>query len=53
MPEKPEPAVSARRSVRTGHLVGLICGKQQKLLKRHLAAGHELTSNQYRETIEL
>jgi predicted transcriptional regulator len=52
-PEKPEPAVSLRRSVRPDHLVCLICGKKQKLLKRHLAAEHELTPDQYRETFGL
>jgi predicted transcriptional regulator len=51
--EKPEPAVSVRRSVRPDHLVCLICGKKQKLLKRHLAAEHELTPDQYRETFGL
>jgi predicted transcriptional regulator len=35
--EKPEPAVSVRRSVRPDHLVCLIRGKKQKLLKRRLA----------------
>jgi predicted transcriptional regulator len=51
--EKPEPAVSVRRSVRPDHLVCLICGQKQKLLKRHLAVEHELTPNQYRETFGL
>src|SRR5918994_1051720 len=51
--EKPEPAVSVRRSVRPDHPVCLICGKKQKLLKRHLAVEHELTPNQYRETFGL
>ena len=51
--EKPEPAVSVRRSVRPDHLVCLICGKKQKLLKRHLAVEHELTPHQYRETFGL
>jgi predicted transcriptional regulator len=51
--EKPEPAVSVRRSVRPDHLVCLICGRKQKLLKRHLAVEHELTPNQYRETFGL
>ena len=41
--EKPEPAVSVRRSVQPDHLACLICGKKQKLLKRHLAVEHELT----------
>ena len=52
-PSKPEPAVPVRRSVRPDHLVCLICGKKQKLLKRHLAVEHELTPNQYRETFGL
>jgi predicted transcriptional regulator len=51
--EKPEPAVSVRRSIRPDHLVCLICGRKQKLLKRHLAVEHELTPNQYRETFGL
>ena len=51
--ERPEPAVSVRRSVRPDHLVCLICGKKQKLLKRHLAVEHELTPNQYRDSFGL
>ena len=51
--EKPEPAVSVRRSVRPDHLVCLICGKKQKLLKRHLTVEHELTPDQYRATFGL
>ena len=53
MPNRPEPAVSVRRSVRPDHLVCLICGKKQKLIKRHLAVEHELTPNQYRESFGL
>ena len=52
-PERPEPVVSARRSVRPDHLVCLVCGKKQKLLKRHLAVEHELTPEQYRESFGL
>ena len=51
--ERPEPAVSVRSSVRPDHLVCLICGKKQKLLKRHLAVEHELTPNQYRDSFGL
>ena len=51
--EKLEPALSVRRSVRPDHLVCLICGKKQKLLRRHLAVEHELTPDQYRETFGL
>jgi predicted transcriptional regulator len=46
--ERSEPAVSVRRSVRPDHLVCLICGKPQKMLKRHLAARHELSPAEYR-----
>jgi len=53
MLEEPEPAVPVRRSVRPDHLVCLICGKKQKLLKRHLAIEHELTPKQYRATFGL
>ena len=41
--EKPEPAVSVRRSIRPDQLVCLVCGKPQKMLKRHLAVQHGLT----------
>jgi predicted transcriptional regulator len=51
--EKLQPAVPVRRSVRPDHLVCLICGKKQKLLRRHLAVEHELTPDQYRETFGL
>lgn len=52
-PEKPEPAVSVRRSISPNHITCLICGKKQKLLKRHLAAEHNLTPVEYRELFEL
>ena len=51
--EKPEPAVSVRRSIRPDHLVCLVCGKPQKMLKRHLAVRHELTPAEYRERFGL
>ena len=51
--KKPEPVVPVRRSVRPDHLVCLICGKKQKLLKRHLAGEHELTPDDYRQKFGL
>ncbi len=51
--EKSEPAVSVRRSVRPDHLVCLVCGKPQKMLKRHLAVQHELSPAEYRERFGL
>jgi predicted transcriptional regulator len=53
MLEKPEPAVSVGRSIRPDHLVCLICGKPQKILKRHLAVQHDLTPAEYRERFGL
>lgn len=52
-PAKPEPVVSIRRSVSRDSITCLICGKQQKLLKRHLAVAHDLSPSGYRELFEL
>lgn len=49
-PARPEPAVSVRRSVRDDHLV---CGKQQKILRRHLAVVHQLSPQDYRDLFGL
>ena len=48
-PAKPEPAVPVRRSIQEDHLVCLVCGKQQKTLRRHLDIAHQLTPEAYRE----
>ena len=54
LPERePGLAVSVRRSIRPDHLVCLVCGKLQKMLKRHLAVQHELTPAEYRERFGL
>ena len=53
VPAKPEPAVPVRRSVSPDQITCLICGKKQKLLKRHLAVAHGLTPDQYREQFGL
>ena len=52
-PEKPIPAVSIKRSVREDEIICLICGKPQKMLKRHLTTRHELTPDQYRAMFNL
>jgi predicted transcriptional regulator len=52
-PAKLKPAVPVRRSLTPDHLVCLVCGKRQKMLKRHLAAEHGLTPGQYRELFGL
>jgi predicted transcriptional regulator len=51
--EKPEPAVPVRRSIQPDHLVCLVCGQTQKVLKRHLAVQHNLTPTQYRQRFGL
>jgi predicted transcriptional regulator len=50
---KPEPAVPVRRSIASDHLVCLVCGKKQKLLKRHLMVEHSLTPDEYRKLFDL
>jgi predicted transcriptional regulator len=52
-PVKPEPAVPVRRSIHDNHLVCLVCGKQQKTLRRHLGVAHQLTPEAYREQFGL
>jgi predicted transcriptional regulator len=52
-PAKPEPAVPVRRSVHDNHLVCLVCGRQQKILRRHLEVAHQLTPEAYREQFGL
>ncbi len=52
-PVKPTPAVPINRSVRKQDIVCLVCGQPQKLLKRHLAATHELTPADYRDLFDL
>ena len=45
----PEPAVSIRSSVKPDHVVCLECGKKMKMLKRHLATDHGMTTEDYRQ----
>jgi predicted transcriptional regulator len=52
-PETRVRAVSVRASVKRDHLVCMICGARQKLLKRHLSAAHGLTPAGYREEFAL
>lgn len=47
------PAVPIRSSVGKDYVTCLICGKRQKTLKRHLAAAHGVTSQEYREMFGL
>ena len=52
-PEKPIPAVSVRRSVKEDHIVCLVCGQKQKMVKRHLQTAHNLSPDAYRELFDL
>jgi predicted transcriptional regulator len=52
-PERPEPAVPVRRSVGRDRLICLVCGKKQKMLKRHLAVRHQLSPDEYRGRFDL
>jgi len=51
--EKPIPAVPVRRSVKKDHIVCLVCGQEQKMIKRHLRNAHELSPDAYRELFDL
>ena len=44
-----EPAVSIRASVKPDHVTCLECGRQMKMLKRHLSADHGLSVDEYRQ----
>ena len=46
--EKPTPAIPIKRSIQPDAIICLVCGKPQKMLKRHLATQHELTPDAYR-----
>lgn len=52
-PEKQEPAVSIRSSVKPDALTCLVCGAKMKMLKRHIATEHGLTPAQYRQAWSL
>jgi predicted transcriptional regulator len=47
--EKAEPKVSIRSSVKPDYVVCLECGRKQKMLKRHLSTGHQMTPAEYRQ----
>jgi predicted transcriptional regulator len=53
LPARAEPAVLVRRSVGKDHLICLVCGQKQKMLKRHLATRHQLSPADYRERYDL
>ena len=47
-PQRPEPAVSVRASVKPDFLICLEDGKKLKMLRRHLMTHYQMTPEQYR-----
>lgn len=47
--ERPEPAVSVRKSITPDYLICLEDGKKLKMLKRHLKTSYNLSPEEYRE----
>ena len=47
--EKPQPAVSIRRSITPDFIVCLEDGRKLKMLKRHLSTAYGMTPEEYRE----
>ena len=47
--ERPQPAVSIRRSITPEYIICLEDGKKLKMLKRHLKTSYGLTPDEYRE----
>jgi len=47
--EKPQPAVSIRRSITPDFIICLEDGRKLKMLKRHLSTAYGMTPGEYRE----
>ena len=47
--ERPQPAVTIKKSVTSDYIVCLEDGKKLKMLKRHLKSAYNMTPEQYRE----
>ncbi len=47
--ERPQPAVSVKRSVHPDYIICLEDGKKLKMLKRHLKTAYDMTPDDYRE----
>ena len=47
--ERPDPAVSVKKSVQDDYIVCLEDGRKLKMLKRHLKTAYNMTPEQYRE----
>lgn len=51
--DKPEPAVPIKGSVGRDAIACLICGRRQKMLKRHILIAHGLSPAEYRQAFGL
>jgi len=51
--DKPEPAVPVKGSVGRDAIACLICGRRQKMLKRHILIAHGLSPAEYRQSFGL
>jgi predicted transcriptional regulator len=47
--ERPQPAVSVKRSVHPDYIICLEDGKKLKMLKRHLKTAYNMTPDEYRD----
>lgn len=47
--DRPQPAVSIKKSVQPDYIVCLEDGKKLKMLKRHIKSAYGMTPDQYRE----
>lgn len=47
--ERPQPAVSIKRSVHPDYIICLEDGKKLKMLKRHLKTAYNMSPDEYRE----
>ncbi|HUC65211.1 MAG TPA: MucR family transcriptional regulator [Stellaceae bacterium] len=47
--ERPQPAVSVKRSVHPDYIICLEDGKKLKMLKRHLKTAYNMSPDEYRE----
>ncbi|HZS84831.1 MAG TPA: MucR family transcriptional regulator [Stellaceae bacterium] len=48
-PERPQPAVSIKKSIHPDYIICLEDGKKLKMLKRHLKTAYDMTPEEYRE----
>jgi predicted transcriptional regulator len=51
--ERPQPAVSIKRSVHSDYIICLEDGKKLKMLKRHLKTAYNMTPEEYRDRWQL